>query len=179
MAARVCAYAEVVTSTAPHRLLPGQPDLGGVTTAQDALLEGLDHWRSLPAAQQPSWPDADALKQATAELATYPPLVFAGECDDLKARIAEASRGEAFLLQGGDCAETFVDNSEPHLRGTISTLLQMAIVLTYGTAMPVVKVAPSRLAATSAEIASKRSCAPATLRPVIARVRFIAAAALA
>src|SRR5689334_19042710 len=78
-------------------------------TAEDALTEGLDAWRELPAAQQPEWPDRQVLADVSAELATYPPLVFAGECDDLKAKIASAARGEAFFLQGGDCAETFAE----------------------------------------------------------------------
>ena len=69
-----------------------------------------------------------------------PPVAVPSEVDRLQERLGEVARGEAFLLQGGDCAETFVDNTEPHLRGTIRTLLQMAVVLTYGTAMPVVKV---------------------------------------
>ena len=82
--------------------VPPAPD-----TPDQALLAGLDSWRDLPAAQQPQWPDADELAAVMAELATYPPLVFAGECDDLKTSLAAAARGEAFLLQGGDCAETF------------------------------------------------------------------------
>ena len=73
------------------------------TDPRSRLLDGL----KLPVAQQPSWPDRDALDGAIATLATYPPLVFAGECDVLKDRMAEAARGEAFVLQGGDCAETF------------------------------------------------------------------------
>jgi 3-deoxy-7-phosphoheptulonate synthase len=124
-------YSWSVTSTA--RL--AAPD-----TVQDALFEGLDRWRELPAAQQPEWPDAAVLVAATAELATYPPLVFAGECDDLKARIADAARGEGFLLQGGDCAETFADATADRIRNKIKTMLQMAVVLTYGASMPVVKV---------------------------------------
>jgi 3-deoxy-7-phosphoheptulonate synthase len=120
-----------VTSTAP----PAAPD-----TVQDALLEGLDRWRELPAAQQPEWPDAEALAAVTAELATYPPLVFAGECDELKTKIAAAARGEAFFLQGGDCAETFADATADNIRNKMKTLLQMAVVLTYGASMPVVKV---------------------------------------
>ena len=121
----------IVTSTAP----PAAPD-----TVQDALLEGLDRWRELPAAQQPEWPDAEALAAVTAELATYPPLVFAGECDELKTKIAAAARGEAFFLQGGDCAETFADATADNIRNKMKTLLQMAVVLTYGASMPVVKV---------------------------------------
>ena len=109
-------------------------------TVQEALLEGLDRWRELTAAQQPEWPDPGVLAAVDGELSTYPPLVFAGECDDLKARIAEASRGEAFLLQGGDCAETFADATADHIRNKIKTMLQMAVVLTYGASMPVVKV---------------------------------------
>src|SRR4051794_40737552 len=121
----------IVTSTAP---------LAPPYTVQDALLEGLDRWRELPAAQQPEWPASDALAAATAELATYPPLVFAGECDELKTKVAAAARGEAFFLQGGDCAETFADATADRIRNKIKTLLQMAVVLTYGASMPVIKV---------------------------------------
>ncbi|HEY6794470.1 MAG TPA: 3-deoxy-7-phosphoheptulonate synthase class II [Kineosporiaceae bacterium] len=110
-------------------------------TAEDAWTEGLDLWRDLPAAQQPDWPDREVLGEVTAELAAYPPLVFAGECDDLTARIAAAARGESFFLQGGDCAETFAEVNADRIRNKIKTLLQMAVVLTYGASMPVVKVA--------------------------------------
>lgn len=109
-------------------------------TADAALLAGLDHWRDLPAAQQPSWPDQDQLDAVVAELSVVPPLVFAGECDDLRERLALASRGEAFLLQGGDCAETFAEATADRIRSKIKTLLQMAVVLTYGASMPVIKV---------------------------------------
>ncbi|MFI7589454.1 class II 3-deoxy-7-phosphoheptulonate synthase [Spongisporangium articulatum] len=97
-------------------------------------------WRDLPALQQPEWPDEAVLKEVTAELAAYPPLVFAGECDDLRDRLAAASRGEAFLLQGGDCAETFAEATADRIRNKIKTILQMAVVLTYGASMPVIKV---------------------------------------
>ena len=107
-------------------------------TADAALLAGLDLWRDLPAAQQPDWPDSAALDEVTAELAKYPPLVFAGECDDLKAQLAAAARGEAFLLQGGDCAETFAEVTADRIRNKIKTILQMAVVLTFGASMPVV-----------------------------------------
>ena len=73
-------------------------------------------------------------------LESVPPIAVPTEVDPLQERLGEVARGEAFLLQGGDCAETFVDNTEAHLRGTIRTLLQMAVVLTYGTSMPVVKI---------------------------------------
>jgi 3-deoxy-7-phosphoheptulonate synthase len=108
--------------------------------AEQALLAALDTWRDLPAAQQPDWPDRDALDAASRELASYPPLVFAGECDELKSSLAAAARGEAFLLQGGDCAETFAEATADRIRNKIKTLLQMAVVLTYGASMPVVKV---------------------------------------
>jgi 3-deoxy-7-phosphoheptulonate synthase len=114
--------------------------LGARQTAQDALLAGLDGWRDLPAAQQPAWPEPAVLDAVTTELAGYPPLVFAGECDDLKAQLAAAARGEAFLLQGGDCAETFSEATADRIRNKIKTMLQMAVVLTYGASMPVVKV---------------------------------------
>ncbi|MGB9377136.1 MAG: 3-deoxy-7-phosphoheptulonate synthase class II [Mycobacteriales bacterium] len=100
----------------------------------------LDAWRALPAAQQPSWPDAGALRAAADSLAGLPPLVVPGEVDTLRERLASVARGEAFLLQGGDCAETF-GATESALRATTKTLLQMAVVLTYGASVPVVKVA--------------------------------------
>jgi 3-deoxy-7-phosphoheptulonate synthase len=97
-------------------------------------------WNDLPAAQQPDWPDPRAVEAVTARLRTLPPLVFAGECDGLKARLGAVARGEAFLLQGGDCAETFDGSTADAIRNKIKTLLQMAVVLTYGAQVPVVKV---------------------------------------
>lgn len=97
-------------------------------------------WRTLPAAQQPEWPDTEALRAALADLESYPPLVFAGECDQLRGRLAAVARGEAFLLQGGDCAETFAGNTADAIRNKLKTLLQMAVVLTYAASVPVVKV---------------------------------------
>ncbi|MER5642271.1 class II 3-deoxy-7-phosphoheptulonate synthase [Kitasatospora sp. NPDC002227] len=97
-------------------------------------------WQSLPAAQQPEWPDQEALRKSLADLASYPPLVFAGECDQLRARLGAVARGEAFLLQGGDCAEAFDGVSAEQIRNKLKTLLQMAAVLTYAASVPVVKV---------------------------------------
>ncbi|WP_432502090.1 class II 3-deoxy-7-phosphoheptulonate synthase [Kineococcus arenarius] len=97
-------------------------------------------WPDLPAAQQPQWPDAAALAEVQAELASYPPLVFAGEADQLRAQLAAAARGEAFLLQGGDCAETFAGATAAGIRRRLKTMLQMSAVLTYGAGLPVVKV---------------------------------------
>ena len=97
-------------------------------------------WPDLPAAQQPRWPDAAALDAAVAELRLLPPLVFAGECDQLRDRLAAASRGEAFVLMGGDCAETFAANTADSIRARLQTVLQMAVVLTYGASLPVVKI---------------------------------------
>ena len=94
----------------------------------------------LVAAQQPTWPDAAAVKEAVAELESFPPLVFAGECDNLKARIAEAAAGNAFWLQGGDCAETFAGATADSIRNRIKTILQMAAVLQYFSSLPVIKV---------------------------------------
>ena len=93
-----------------------------------------------PAVQQPTWPDPDALAAATATLRTLPPLVFAGECDQLTERLADVARGDAFVLMGGDCAETFEGATADAIRAKLKTVLQMAIVLTYGASMPVVKV---------------------------------------
>ena len=97
----------------------------------------------LVAAQQPTWPggpDGPQVKAALAELKALPPLVFAGECDDLKARIALAAEGKAFWLQGGDCAETFVSATADSIRNRIKTILQMAAVLQYYSSLPVIKV---------------------------------------
>ncbi|HEY5229535.1 MAG TPA: 3-deoxy-7-phosphoheptulonate synthase, partial [Galbitalea sp.] len=104
------------------------------------MIAGLDHWRTLPISQQPAWPDPDAVAAASAEIATLPPLVFAGEVDILRERLARAARGEAFLLQGGDCAETFAGATAEAIRNRVKTILQMAVVLTYGASMPIVKM---------------------------------------
>jgi 3-deoxy-7-phosphoheptulonate synthase len=97
-------------------------------------------WRDLPAAQQPDWPDPRRLQQVTGELAGLPPLVFAGECDVLRERLAAVARGEAFVLQGGDCAETFAGATADAVRAKLQTLLQMAVVLTYGASVPIIKI---------------------------------------
>ncbi len=94
----------------------------------------------LVAAQQPNWPDKEALAKAVEQLRTFPPLVFAGECDTLKEKIAEAAEGRAFWLQGGDCAETFAGATADSIRNRMKTILQMAAVLQYGASLPVLKV---------------------------------------
>ncbi|MCW2609647.1 MAG: aroF, partial [Cryptosporangiaceae bacterium] len=101
---------------------------------------GMDTWRAFPAAQQPPWPDRSVVDEVTRTLSAVPPIVAPYEVDALRDKLAEVAHGRAFLLQGGDCAETFDDNTEPHLRSLTRTLLQMAVVLTYGASMPVVKV---------------------------------------
>ncbi|WP_179892163.1 class II 3-deoxy-7-phosphoheptulonate synthase [Streptomyces sp. rh34] len=101
---------------------------------------GGNTWRDLPAAQQPEYPDSEALRDVLADLASYPPLVFAGECDQLRAHLGAVAKGEAFLLQGGDCAEAFDAVSADHIRAKLKTLLQMSAVLTYAASVPVVKV---------------------------------------
>ena len=100
----------------------------------------LDDALAKPAAQQPQWPEGQAAAMRTV-LESVPPITVASEVEALQEKLAEVARGEAFLLQGGDCAETFADNTEPHIKGNIRTLLQMAVVLTYGAWLPVVKVA--------------------------------------
>ncbi|MPY86107.1 MAG: 3-deoxy-7-phosphoheptulonate synthase class II, partial [Actinophytocola sp.] len=94
----------------------------------------------MPAEQQPAWPDQEAVRRAAEELRLLPPLVVASECDQLRDRLAAVSRGEAFLLQGGDCAETFASVTADQIRAKVKVLLQMAIVLTYGASVPVIKV---------------------------------------
>ena len=97
-------------------------------------------WRNKPRIQMPEYTDEEALKAVEAQLASYPPLVFAGEARRLKEKLGAASRGEAFLLQGGDCAESFEQFSADAIRDTFKVMLQMAMVLTYGAKVPVVKV---------------------------------------
>ncbi|MEV8251628.1 class II 3-deoxy-7-phosphoheptulonate synthase [Microbacterium sp. NPDC076768] len=103
-------------------------------------IEALDAWRSLPIKQQPQWPDADRVADVSQQIAALPPLVFAGEVDNLRDRLARAASGQAFLLQGGDCAETFAGATAEQIRNRIKTVLQMAVVLTYGASMPIVKM---------------------------------------
>lgn len=105
-----------------------------------STLPSLEQLHAIGAKQQPSYDDPAALAAAVARLRTLPPLVFAGECDELKSNVAAASRGEAFLLWGGDCAETFVDATADNTRNKLRVLLQMAVVLTYAASVPVVKV---------------------------------------
>ncbi|MBA85011.1 class II 3-deoxy-7-phosphoheptulonate synthase [Thalassobius sp. S69A] len=97
-------------------------------------------WRSKPRVQMPDYTDAAALTAVESQLSKYPPLVFAGEARKLKESLAAASRGEAFLLQGGDCAESFDQFSANAIRDTFKVMLQMAMVLTYGAKVPVIKV---------------------------------------
>jgi 3-deoxy-7-phosphoheptulonate synthase len=101
---------------------------------------GLDNYKNLEAKQQPTWADPAALNRVQDQLGKLPPLVFAGEVDTLRARLAEAASGNAFLLQGGDCAETFADATADRIRNRIKTVLQMAVVLMYGSSLPVVKM---------------------------------------
>jgi 3-deoxy-7-phosphoheptulonate synthase len=97
-------------------------------------------WRDKPILQQPDWPDAAKLAEVEATLANYPPLVFAGEARRLTDQLARVADGKAFLLQGGDCAESFAEFHPDNIRDTFQVLLQMAVVLTFGAACPVVKV---------------------------------------
>ena len=97
-------------------------------------------WRNKPRVQMPEYLDEAALNAVEAQLTRYPPLVFAGEARSLRAHLAKVSRGEAFLLQGGDCAESFSEFSADGIRDTFKVMLQMAMVLTYGAKVPVVKV---------------------------------------
>ena len=115
---------------------PSEP----VVLADPAVIAGLDYWRELPIKQQPQWPDANAVAAASKQIASFPPLVFAGEVDDLREKLGQAASGNAFLLQGGDCAETFAGATAEQIKNRVKTILQMAVVLTYGASMPIVKM---------------------------------------
>lgn len=106
----------------------------------DKPFDGLKSWRSLEAKHQPQYPDASFLNHTVGYLRTLPPLIFAGEADSLTQHMAAASRGEAFVLQGGDCAESFADATAARIQAKIRTILQMAVVLTYSASVPVVKL---------------------------------------
>ena len=97
-------------------------------------------WRARPAAQQPPWPEPAEVERVLVELAALPPLVFAGEARRLRAALGEVAAGRAFLLQAGDCAESFLEFSADGIRDKLRVVLQMAVVLTYGAGLPVVKV---------------------------------------
>ena len=97
-------------------------------------------WRDRPISQVPAYPDTAKLAATEAQLAKFPPLVFAGEARELKQKLAEVARGDAFLLQGGDCAESFAEHGADHIRDFFRVFLQMAVVLTHGASKPVVKV---------------------------------------
>ena len=99
-------------------------------------------WRGRRASQLPEYPDPEALAKVELQLSRYPPLVFAGEAKRLKERLADVAAGKAFLLQGGDCAESFAEFHPDNIRDTLRVFLQMAVVLTFGAACPVVKAAP-------------------------------------
>jgi len=100
----------------------------------------LDELHALNPLQQPTYADASEVEAVIAKLRTLPPLVFAGECDDLRTKMASVAAGEAFLLQGGDCAETFEGVTAANIQGKLRTLLSMAVVLTYAAQVPIVKV---------------------------------------
>ncbi|WP_318245008.1 class II 3-deoxy-7-phosphoheptulonate synthase [Brevibacterium gallinarum] len=112
----------------------------GQAEASEETITGLDAWRSMSPRQQPTYEDADELAAVLERLRSVPPLIFAGEADKLTERIAAASRGEAFVLAGGDCAESFADADADRIRRRVQTVLQMAAVLTYGGSLPVVKI---------------------------------------
>src|SRR5690606_31573148 len=99
-----------------------------------------DSWRPKPITQVPDYPDRRALTDVEKQLATFPPLVFAGEARNLKKALARVAAGEAFLLQGGDCAESFAEHHPDNIRDFFRVFLQMAVVLTFAAASPVVKV---------------------------------------
>jgi 3-deoxy-7-phosphoheptulonate synthase len=111
-----------------------------VTQPTPAPIPDLAALHAMGPAQQPAYPDRAAVDAAVERLRSFPPLVFAGECDELKEKLAAVARGEAFLLQGGDCAETFAGATADNVRNKLRVLLQMAVVLTYAASVPVVKL---------------------------------------
>ncbi|KAK9811678.1 hypothetical protein WJX72_008213 [[Myrmecia] bisecta] len=131
---RALLRSNVYYSTAGPSTLPFGKD------AQHLQEWGPTSWRNLEARQQPKYPDHQALQRVVEKLAAKPPLVFAGECRKLQARLAKAATGEAFILQGGDCAESFTQFSADRIRDAFRVLLQMSVVMMFGGGVPVVKI---------------------------------------
>lgn len=138
---RESSHPHISVSALVHTSDPyGRQPLRNATQESEARDQAAETWRGHPAAQQPDWPDAAKLRDVVEQLSLAPPLVFAAECDLLRRRMAAVARGEAVLLQGGDCAETFGQMTTESIFGKLKTLLQMAVVLTHAAALPVVKV---------------------------------------
>lgn len=116
-----------------------------VTAPSSTEKWSLESWKSKKALQLPEYPDQAALESVLKTIESFPPIVFAGEARSLEERLAEAAMGNAFLLQGGDCAESFKEFSANNIRDTFRILLQMGVVLMFGGQMPVIKVHPSPL----------------------------------
>jgi 3-deoxy-7-phosphoheptulonate synthase len=123
-----------------HFTYPGSEIGQPVLSQAEVEALGLDTWRDLPRAQVPPWPEPGVVDEVGKVLNAVPPIVAPYEVDQLRDRLALVAEGRAFLLQGGDCAETFATNTEAHLLANARTLLQMAVVLTYGASLPVIKV---------------------------------------
>jgi 3-deoxy-7-phosphoheptulonate synthase len=114
------------------------PDAHGVPVHQAPSSWRPTSWRNYPAPQQPDWPDQSALERVVSEISRLPSLVRPGEIRGLQRSLAEVASGRAFLLQGGDCAERFESCTEQGIRGKLQVILQLAILLTYGSGLPVV-----------------------------------------
>lgn len=112
-----------------------------IKNSVDVSLETINAWRGLPIEQQPEWPDSVLLSEVSCTLSQLPPLVFAGEVDKLRLHLQEAAEGRAFILQGGDCAESFRDITADNISRKLKTILQMAAILTYAAGVPIIKMA--------------------------------------
>src|SRR5271166_2931015 len=123
-----------------RRLTPSRPRRIVSMSSTNIPAWSPDSWRARPIRQAPVYPDAAQLAKAEERLKLYPPLVFAGEARRLRATLAQAAEGHAFVLQGGDCAESFSNFTANTIRDTFRVLLQMAVVLTFGARLPVVKI---------------------------------------
>jgi 3-deoxy-7-phosphoheptulonate synthase len=123
-----------------ERRTAGRPSVPVSRTTAPQAAWTPDGWRAFPVEQVPSYPDAAALAAVEGQIAKFPPLVFAGEARKLKRALAEVAQGRAFLLQGGDCAEAFAEHAADNIRDFFRVFLQMAVVMTFAAASPVVKV---------------------------------------
>lgn len=139
-------FSPALSSTPQHRrrsIIVASSAEAPKSTATSAPISStwrLDSWRAKKALQLPEYPDQNALDQVIQTLSSFPPIVFAGEARSLEEKLAQAAMGNAFLLQGGDCAESFKEFNANNIRDTFRVILQMGVVLMFGGQMPVIKV---------------------------------------
>eukprot|EP00877_Chromochloris_zofingiensis_P002334 jgi/Chrzof1/12100/Cz06g21110.t1_DHS1 len=137
---RTCRSSKVVQCHAAAAQQVVSISSNGASPSPSLANWGPESWKQYTALQQPEYPDTKEVEKACADIRSYPPLIFAGECRNLQQRLAHAATGEAFILFGGDCAEAFSQFSANRIRDTYRLLLQMSVVMMFGGGVPIVKL---------------------------------------